>query len=248
MSPSVSPAERIRTHLQGVQQLHQQAHAAGLDEAVKAIKQLQAQRFRGTYADFLAHPSYGPATRFFLDELYGVHHFAQRDDQFARIAGALERLFPAAVAQLAVDLAETHALTETLDHALASHWLSLDAQLTASDRYSQSWRLTGERPARARQLAVVQHMGLELQRLTRMKPLRLALRMMRNPARAAGLDALQHFLESGFDAFSALGDAREFLETIRQRESRWIDVLFDAPAVACNQALASELARADGRM
>src|SRR5690606_26370646 len=145
------------------------------------------------------------------EELYGVHDFVRRDAQFGRIAGALERLFPEAVAQLAVDLAETHALTEVLDHGLAEHWLALDARLPAADRYTQSWRLTGERPARARQLAVVQHMGLELQRLTRMKPLRLALRMMRNPARVAGLDALQHFLESGFDAFAALGDARMFL-------------------------------------
>lgn len=246
MSPSVSAADRIRNHLDRVQQLRLQAREAGLGVAVTEVKQLQAQRFRATYADLIRDPACAPATRFFLDELYGVHDFAQRDAQFGRIAGALERLFPEAVAQLAVDLAETHALTEVLDHELARHWLTLDPGLTRAQRYTQSWRLANDRPARERQLAVVQHMGRELQRLTRMKPLRLALRMMRNPARAAGLDSLQHFLESGFDAFAALGDARRFLDTISERECRWIDTLFDAPPEACSQALEAELARAPG--
>ena len=243
MTQKTSAADRIRTHLERVSQLRLQASTAGLDRAVNEVKRLQAQRFRATYADFLQHPVYAPATRFFLEELYGVHDFAQRDAQFARIAGALERLFPEAVAQLAVDLAETHALTEVLDHGLAAHWLAQDAALSPALRYTLSWRQTGERAARARQLAVVQHMGLELQRLTRMKPLRLALRMMRNPARAAGLDALQHFLESGFDAFASLGDARHFLDTISARESRWIDTLFDGSVEDCSAALAAELAR-----
>lgn len=243
MTYTPSAANRIRTHLERVAQLRQQARSAGLDRAVSEIKRLQAQRFRATYADFLAHPQYAPATHFFLDELYGVHDFALRDAQFARIAGALERLFPEAVAQLAVDLAETHALTEVLDHAMATHWLAQDATLPPGLRYTRAWRLTGERDARARQLAVVQHMGLELQRLTRMRPLRLALRMMRNPARAAGLDALQHFLESGFDAFASMRDARTFLDTISAREARWIDLLFDDQEDNAHQALTAELAR-----
>lgn len=244
MTHTPNAADRIRTHLDRVAQLRQQARSAGLDRAVDDVKRLQAQRFRATYADFLKHPAYAPATHFFLEELYGVHDFALRDAQFARIAGALERLFPEAVAQLAVDLAETHALTEVLDHAMATHWLTQDAALPPGARYTRAWRLTGDREARARQLAVVQHMGLELQRLTRMRPLRLALRMMRNPARAAGLDALQHFLESGFDAFASMRDARTFLDTISSREVRWIDLLFDAPEDDVGQALAAELARA----
>ena len=244
MTTKPSAADQIRRHLERVSELRHQARSAGLDRAVSDIKHLQAQRFRATYADFLQHRVVAPATRFFLEELYGVHDFEQRDVQFARIAGALERLFPEAVAQLAVDLAETHALTEVLDHELATYWLAQDATLPPALRYTRSWRLAGNREARARQLAVVQHMGLELQRLTRMKPLRLALRMMRNPARAARLDALQHFLESGFDAFGSLGDARPFLDTIHEREAHWINILFDASEEDSRDQLAAELARA----
>ena len=243
MSSSANASDLIRTHLARVSQLRAQAQAQGSQSAVETIKHLQARRFRGTYADFLDHPRYAAATRFFLDELYGVHDFARRDAQFARIAGALERLFPEAVSQLAVDLCETHALTEMLDHQLAMQWLDLDTSLPPAERYMLAWRRTGDRASRERQLAVVQHMGLELQRLTRMKSLRLGLRMMRNPAKAAGLDALQHFLESGFDAFSTLGDARPFLETIRQRESGWVQALFDADPASCSRSLNEEITR-----
>lgn len=244
MNRTPSAADQIRTHLERVSHLRQEARTAGLDLAVHEVKQLQAQRFKATYADFLRHPVYAPATRFFLDELYGVHDFAQRDAQFARIAGAIERLFPQAVAQLAIDLAETHALTEVLDHQMATHWLVQDNPPSPALRYTRAWRLTGATESRARQLAVVQHMGRELERLTRMKPLRLALRMMRNPARAAGLDALQHFLESGFDAFASLGNAQVFLDTISAREAGWLATLFEGSEESASVALAAELARA----
>lgn len=244
MIQNLSAAEQIRAHLERVSHLRQEAGAAGFNHAVADIKRLQAQRFRATYADFLRHPVYAPATRFFLEELYGVHDFAQRDAQFARIAGAIERLFPQAVAQLAIDLAETHALTEALDYQMATHWLAQDNSLPPALRYVRAWRLTGDAGSRARQLAVVQHMGRELERLTRMKPLRLALRMMRNPAKAAGLDALQHFLESGFDAFASLGSAKVFLDTISAREAGWISTLSDQPENTASSALAAELGSA----
>lgn len=241
-APYPSAADRIRQHLARVTDLREQAHSEGLSTAVHQVKQLQARRFRATYADFLIDPRYAAATRFFLDELYGEHDFTQRDEQFGRIAGAIERLFPDAVAELSVDLAETHALTETLDHTLAGHWLAQDSGY--AERYVLSWRLTGERAQRERQLAVVQHMGQELQRLTRMKSLLVALKLMRAPAQAAGLSSLQRFLENGFSAFATLGDAQAFLSTISARERRWIDTLFDDDVNVCQQALSQVLARA----
>ena len=174
-----TPADQIRQHLETVARLRA-APPAGLAD----VKRLQAQRFEATYADLLASPRHRPATRFFLDELYGDHDFAQRDAQFGRIAGAIERLFPPAVAQLAVDMAQLHALTETLDAQLAQHWASERAPQPAA-RYVAAWRLTGARPLREQQLQVVLHMGRELQHMTAKKSLRLALRMMRGPAQAA---------------------------------------------------------------
>lgn len=244
MSDAVHPAHQIRTQLQRVAHLRGVAQHGPIDAALREVKRLQAQRFEGTYADFLGDPMYTAATRFFLEELYGEHDFSQRDDQFARIAGAIERLFPAAVAQLAVDLAETHALTESLDHDMAKHWASLDQRLTASERYVRSWRLTGERSLRERQLAVVQHMGAELQHMTRKKPLLFALKLMRQPAHAAGLGTLQQFLERGFSSFASMADPTVLMNAIAEREAIWIQRLFDQDPVACQHALTAELKRA----
>lgn len=242
MPAPTSAAHRIREHLLQVEQLRHQAHTRGQVAAVQAVKAFQAQRFRATYADFLAHPRFAAATRFFLEELYGTPDFAQRDAQFGRIAGAIERLFPDTVVELAVDLAEIHALTEVFDHAMALHWMHTTTHDSA--RYVICWRFTAARAERERQLAAVLRMGQALQRMTRMRSLRLTLRMMRKPAQAAGLSALQQFLEGGFEAFGTMGDASPLLTAIQQREQAWIHALFDMDAAAIEHLLDTELRRA----
>ena len=86
-------------------------------------------------------------------------------------------------------------------------------------------------------------MGQELQRLTRMKSLLMALKLMRGPAQAAGLASLQQFLERGFSAFATMGDARRFLAAIADREGHWIDALFDEDLLSCQAKLTQELQR-----
>lgn len=239
---TLGAAQQIRDCLAEVEYLRTLPADPAILQARLAIKQLQARRFRHTYADYLADAGHAPAARFFLDELYGAHDFSERDAQFGRIAGAIERLFPEAVGALAVDLASTHALTERMDHALAVHWLQTSEATSPSLRYVKAWRLAGQPRARDRQLDVVMHMGRELQRLTRIRSLRMALRMMRKPASAAGLSSLQGFLEKGFDAFAGMSDADAFLASIHQRETLWIRLLFDEPEELAARSLALALA------
>lgn len=212
------------------------ADAPDLARALSAIKRFQARRFAGTYADMLGSAQYGRAARFFLDELYSEKDYALRDAQFARIAAALERLFPQAVVQTAVAMAQLHCLTEELDLALAQCW-STHAGLADVPRYLIAWHRVQRRADRKAQLDTVLHIGQELDRLTRQPGLRMMLRLMRTPARLAGMDALQRFLESGFDTFAAMGGkgdgARTFLATVKSRESALIDLLFDGGTVAC---------------
>jgi hypothetical protein len=61
--------------------------------------------------------------------------------------------------------------------------------------------------------------------------------MMRGPARAAGLSALQGFLENGFDTFLAMRGAQEFLGTVSTREHALLNALFDAEDAAASKAL-----------
>jgi len=237
-------AARILEAMQAVARLrHARAADPQLEDACLDVKRFQALRFRATYADLLQSPRYRRAAEFFLKELYGDGDYAQRDQQFARIANTIARLFPQAVVETAASLAEVHALTEQLDDLMAAQWL-LAGKVSPHARYIACWRRVADRPARNRQLQVVLQLGRELDRLTRMRGLRSLLKMMRAPASAAGLSSLQGFLEAGFDAFADMKGAREFLALVESRESAWIAALFDKDAVTCETELRQLLAGA----
>jgi hypothetical protein len=214
-------------------------------DAIQAIKGFQAQRFSGTYWDLLVSAEFAGAARFFLEELYSDKDYSLRDAQFARIAGGLQRFFPAQVVATAVSLAQLHVLTEELDHEMAVAWIAdvADPNTPANTalRYVRAWKRVARRDDRNRQLAEVLAVGYELNRLTHTRGLRLMLKLMRRPAMAAGVGALQSFLEAGFDTFAdmaAKGErANAFLSLIRTRESHWIDTLFDGENSSCVLAL-----------
>jgi hypothetical protein len=239
-------AQQIHDALQAVALLRQQ-HAADppMARAGAAVKRFQARRFQATYSDLLHSPRYKTAASFFLQELYSDKDYGERDQQFARIASTIAKIFPQPVVNTAAALAEVHALTEKLDDLMAREWLADQAATPDSDdcaRYIRCWRRVGDIAARTRQLEVVLHLGHELNRLTRMFGLRTLLKMMRGPAAAAGLNSLQHFLETGFDAFANMRGADEFLRLIRDRETAWIHSLFEDDAVTCETRLGHLLA------
>ena len=243
-------ARNIRNAVEHVSQLRQALEDhPDLGAAVGQVKRVQSQRFAGTYADLLAGGSHAAPARFFMTELYSDKDYAERDAQFSRIAGAIEKFFPAQVVETAVALAQLHALTEELDQAMALAWLAQEGDDDSdARRYALAWREVGRRQDRESQLTVVLRIGQEMARLTRTTGLRVMLRMMRGPASAAGLGSLQRFLESGFDTFAAMakrrGAAEEFLAIIERRESALLAMLFDSPLVACETELGRTLGQA----
>ena len=242
-------AENIRQNIARVTELRAaQASIPALAAAMRDIKQFQSRRFMGSYTDLMRDPTVRPATQFFLDELYSPGDYSARDAQFARIAGTLQTVFPRPVVHTALTLALLHAKTEELDHAMAQAWLAQPETTPEAGRYAVAWKTAGQPEARRQQLAWVMELGHDLTRFTRTPGQRLLLRTMRRPAQAAGMGALQHFLEMGFDTFGALtkkrGAVEGFLDTVRERETRLMDLLFDAELVACETQLARTLGQA----
>lgn len=236
----MSTAQIIREAVAQVERLRQESRdIPDMGRAVAQLKRFQARRFSGTYADLLASGPYEPAARFFLEELYSDRDYADRDAQFARIASAVEKMFPRDVADTAAGLARLHALTESLDHGMARACrLENDSDVAG---YVRAWKIVGRREDRQQQLETVLSIGAELARLTRTPGLRLMLKMMRGPASAAGMSSLQRFLEAGFDTFGSVarisGGADRFLATIREREQQLMQLLFDSVPVACETEL-----------
>ena len=202
----------------------------GLLNRVQAVKGFQHARFEQNYADLQGEPRYAKATAFFLEDIYSSADFSERDAQFARIVPALVRLFPRDIVATVAQLAELHALSERLDTAMAGEFH--DTQVTAPT-YAAAWRAVGEPQSRQRQVELMLAVGSALDRYTRKPFWRQSLKLMRGPAQAAGLGALQQMLEKGFDTFRGLEGAQEFLNTISLRETNLSRRLFAGENIAC---------------
>lgn len=232
----------------GADQIHRAFHEIALlrsateshpsrSVTLRAVRAYQSKRFQETYHDLLASVAYGPACNFFLTEIYGDKDFSQRDREFERIAKSIERMFPKNILEVAIDLAELHALTELLDTRMAEAMESLGYRPGKVPldiaTYALVWRMSGLSAQRTRQLNMVLDLGKRLERITTLRGIRMTLRAMRLPARAAKLSALQGFLEKGFETFSELaqlkGRTDSFLKTIQEREETWIRSL-DGPS------------------
>ena len=217
-------AVEILAHLATVDlERRQREGVPGLGAKVAAVKAFQQRRFEKTYADLLGSPRYGAAARFFLDELYGPGDFTQRDAQFARVVPALVRLFPQEIVETVAALGALHALSEQLDTSLAAQ---LQTSVLDGPAYVRAWQAAGRVEDRDQQISLTLDVAERLDRLTQRMLVRNSLRLMRAPARAAGLSDLQRFLESGFESFRAMRGAQEFISTVRSRERVHASQLF----------------------
>jgi hypothetical protein len=196
-----------------------------LQAAVQALKKYQQLRFTRTYADLLATQRYGEASRFFLDELYGPSDFSRRDTQFSRVVPAMIRVLPSELVHTLDLLAQLHSISEALDSEMGSHLANPRVDAWA---YLQAWQATGKPVQRETQIALTVAVGASLDHYTRKPLLRQTLRLMRRPARSAGFGEMQHFLETGFDAFKAMDGADAFLSLIGNRERELAEALFSA--------------------
>jgi hypothetical protein len=215
---------------------HRRGSDTALASKVAGLKAFQQQRFSHTYADLLHTARYGAAARFFLDELYGPEDFSRRDTQFARVVPSMVRLFPREIVETVATLAELHALSETLDTAMATH---LDGTRIDAVAYVRAWQATAREADRAHQISLTVNVARQLDRLTGKPLLRNSLRLMRGPARAAGLAELQRFLEAGFDTFRAMKGADEFVEIVQFRERIFASTLFGANTVDTSAGVAA---------
>jgi hypothetical protein len=221
-------AESLREHLERLKRLRGQDAAQGPPARLAELKLWQSERLARTYADLAATPRYAKPTRFFLDDLYGPKDFSVRDTELLKIYPMLVRMLPATAVQTAALAIEVDALSEELDHRLAT---ALPAGPLDEQAYGKAYRESGTPAQRERQIALVGEVGRRLDLLVTKPMLLRTLRMMRTPARLAGFADVQGFLERGFEAFRAMGGAEEFLDTIAARERAIASRLFSsAPA------------------
>lgn len=215
--------EALRRHLEWLHRLRGRESRAGSPPHLQALKRWQAERLARTYEDLHRVPRYRQATTFFLEDLYGPKDFSGRDEAMLRIYPAMVRILPRSAVESAALAIEVDALSEDLDRRMAA---ALPDEPIDAAIYARAYRETSVPAERERQIALIDAVGRRLDALV-VKPMVYAtLKLMRQPARLAGLSDLQSFLERGFEAFRAMKGADDFLETIAARETAILKRLF----------------------
>ena len=220
------------------QLLDTHAHAdAPYNDRVRELRAWQAERLSRTYADLHADPHYTQAVEFFLRDVYGPEEFAPRDRDLARAWHYLNRALPRAAFDLLARAIELHVLTAELDLALID---ALPAGPVSAQTYETAYCTVNRRGARAHQIDLVVAIGQDLSRLVRRPWVALALRAAHSPAHAAGLGALQDFLERGFAAFRQMSDPQRLLQAVRERETRLMDAFLNPRPLTPAEARAAK--------
>jgi hypothetical protein len=219
------PVESIHRHLRILKELRgpERPTPARLAE----LKRWQSQRLATTYEDIASQPRFRAATEFFLDDLYGAKDFSGRDQAMIRIVPVMLRLLPASAVETAALAIELEALSEDLDRRLAD---ALPAGPITEASYGKAYRASGTRAERERQVELIGAVGERLDALVKRPFVFSTLKLMRRPAKMAGLSDLQDFLERGFRAFAAMKGAEPFVELVQEREREILIRLFSASA------------------
>ena len=196
---------------------------------LKELKRWQAARLEATYADLASEPRYRGATSFFLDDLYGPKDFSSRDQEMLRIVPVMRRLLPASAVETAALAIELEALSEDLDQRLAA---ALAEGPIDAESYAEAYRASSTREEREHQVDLIAAVGERLDALVRKPFVFTTLKLMRQPARVAGLGDMQDFLERGLESFRAMNGAAEFLAALRERETRILRNLFSGKGIS----------------
>jgi len=192
-------------------------------DRVRSLKLWQRGRLARTYPDLAAEPRYAAAVAFFLDELYGGKDSALRDADLRKMAPTIKRLLPAFAYRTVSDALELDVLAEEFDQALARN---IGDKAITPERYVAAFAATGRKADRLRQVQLMRTVGEGLDRMVQQPLIYPTLRMLRKPARLAGLEHMQQFLEAGFTAFRKMKGAVHFLDTIAARETALIERIF----------------------
>jgi hypothetical protein len=182
---------------------------------LRELKEWQARRLASSYADIAAQPRYAAATSFFLDDLYGPKDFSARDEEMLRILPTMARILPASAVETASLAIELEAVSEDLDQRLAA---ALPAGPITEDSYARAYRDCAREDERQRQIDLIDAVGRRLDALVAKPFVGSTLKLMRQPARMAGLGDMQDFLERGYESFRRMKGADDFLELLKRRE------------------------------
>ena len=199
---------------------------AGFSERRALLRAWQAARLARTHEDLLESRRFHDAAEFFLTDLYGPKDLSRHIEEVRRIVPLMTSVLPDSGLATVAHAMELNALSESLDGAMVEALGERTADITAG-AYAEAYRAIDRAQDRERQIDLIALLGEALDKLTHLRFIGMTLKVMRKPARLAGLGELQAFLERGYSAFGAMrGGAGEFVSIIVAREHAIARALF----------------------
>jgi hypothetical protein len=224
--PSIFSILRPLSDIERLQ--HERQEDKPLDPHMALLKTWQSQRLARTYADLLASSRYRLACLFFLEDIYAPRDFSQRDHDVTEMYAFMQRFVPETLLRPLTKTIKLYDLTNHLDALLLDvlvHQVGITDQITEA-QYAEAYRLCDNFTDRVRQIETIYQIGQQLDDIIRLPLTGTALRVAAVPSRRAGWTELVDFMERGFRAFSRMGGAKVFLDTIRKRERRILDQIY----------------------
>jgi len=191
---------------------------AAFSERRALVRAWQAARLARTHRDLLESRRFHAAAEFFLTDIYGPRDLSRHVEEVRRIEPVMTSVLPDSGLATVAYAMELNALSESLDGAMVEAIGEKAADITDA-LYAAAYRAVDRIQDRERQIDLIALLGQALDKLTHLRFTGMTLKVMRTPAKLAGLGELQAFLERGYAAFGAMrGGAGEFVSIIVARE------------------------------
>ena len=203
-----------------------------IDPKLAMLRSWQSQRLLKTHKDLFESRRFGPACRFFLNEVYAPKDFSQRNDDIEYLYEMMSSVLPSFLLKLVNNAIKLNNLTDDLDNqllAILTNELGVTDHITA-EQYTEAYRINDNYDQRVEQIELIVEIGREVDISTRIPLVGMTLRLARGPAYRAGWANVHDFLQKGYTAFKKMGSAKTFLATIRQRELDLLDRIYAGEA------------------
>jgi len=196
-------------------------HNPALAAQLLEVQNWQKARMQHTHRALFAQPEHQLIAAYFLNRLYGGADFAILADQFEQVllkAHKIEKMVPdsaVATGTLGIELA---VLAIELDEQLAN-WLQ-QQQVSSLDDHSMlaAYLAVNQAERRLHQMAVLNELGLKLDKYVRSLMIQTAFKMAKGTAYKRNFAPLYDFTAEGFAAMKSLDSAAGFIAAFTQAE------------------------------
>lgn len=192
------------------------------------VQRWQKERMKKTHHDFFAVPEHHLMTQYFLNRLYGGPDFDVLANQIGRLinnAGMVEKIIPDSAIRTGFSGVELAVLAIRLDQELALDLLNTYAPTMPLDDeiMRRAYLKLDQREPRLRQMALLDELGISLDKYVRSRMVKGAFRMAKGLAYKYKVGPMYEFVDEGFEAMKPLKSAQEFVNTFTAREREIID-------------------------